>query len=208
MALKSIRSILILSFIAILLSTLIPTGDVQALSGRFRTRHLPFLDTFISQVENGQAEELRGVYIPEILAARVVQQSTENNEFVSPRQNIVTQFGLASRFGSTGLLAHNELAGESFSQLQERQRFYLIYGNGQISAFVITEILHYQALEPTSTSSNFVDLENGSLLTAPELFLKIYNRPGQVIFQTCIAAEGDRAWGRLFIIAEPDSDKP
>jgi hypothetical protein len=208
MALKYIRSILILSFIAFLFSTLTPTGDVQALSGRFRTGRLPLLDTFISQVENGQAEELRGVYIPEILAARVVQQPTENNEFVSPRQDIMTQFGLASRFGSTGLLAHNELAGESFSQLQKGQRSYLIYGNGQISAFVITEILYYQALEPTSTSSNFVDLENGDLLTAPELFLKIYNRPDQVIFQTCIAAEGNRAWGRLFVIAEPDSNKP
>jgi len=208
MALKSIRSILILSFIVILFSTLIPTGDVQALSGRLRTRHLPFLDTFISQVENGQAEELRGVYIPEILAARVVQQPIGNDEFVSPRQNIVTQFGLASQFGSTGLLAHSELAGESLSQLQEGQKFYLIYGNGQTSAFVITEILHYQALEPTNTSSNFVDLENGGLLTAPELFSKIYNRPGQVIFQTCISAEGNRAWGRLFIIAEPYSHKP
>jgi len=203
MALKSIRSILILSFIVILFSTLIPTGDVQALSGRVRARRMPLLDTFISQVENGQAEELRGVYIPEILAARVVQQPTENNEFVSPRQNILTQFGLASRFGSTGLLAHNELAGESISQLQEGQRFYLIYGNGQISAFVITEILHYQALEPTSTSSNFVDLENGGLLTASELFSRIYDRPGQVIFQTCISAEGNPAWGRLFVIAQP-----
>ena len=119
MALKSIRSILILSFIVILFSTLIPTGDVQALSGRLRTRHLPFLDTFISQVENGQAEELRGVYIPEILAARVVQQPIGNDEFVSPRQNILTQFGLASQFGSTGLLAHSELAGESLSQFLE-----------------------------------------------------------------------------------------
>lgn len=208
MALKSIRSILILSFILILFSTLIPAGDVQALSGHFRTRRLPLLDTFISQVENGQAEELRGVYIPEILAARVVQQPTGNNEFVSPRQNMVTQFGLASQFGSTGLLAHNELAGESLSLLREGQKFHLIYGNGQTVAFVVTEILNYQALEPTSTSSNFVDLENGGLLTASELFSKIYVRLGQVIFQTCISAEGNRSWGRLFVIAEPFSHKP
>jgi len=208
MALKSIRSILILSFIVILFSTLIPTGDVQALSSHFRTRRLPLLDTFVSQVKNGQANELRGVYIPEILASPVVQQPAGNNEFVSNRQNIVTQFGLASQFGSTGLLAHNDLAGEGLSLLREGQKFHLIYGNGQTVALVVTEILNYQALQPTSTSSNFVDLENGGLLTASELFLKIYNRPGQVIFQTCIAAEGNRAWGRLFVIAEPDSNKP
>ena len=208
MAPKSIRSILILSFILIIFSTLSPAGDVQALSGHFRTRRLPLLGTFISQVENGQAEELRGVYIPEILAARVVQQPTGNNEFVSPRQNMVTQFGLASQFGSTGLLAHNELAGESLSLLGEGQKFHLIYGNGQTVAFVVTELLNYQALEPTSTSSNFVDLENGGLLTASELFSKIYVRLGQVIFHTCISAEGNRSWGRLFVIAEPFSHKP
>ena len=207
MALKPIRSILILSFILILFSTLTPTGNVQALGNHFRTSPLPLLDTFVSQVKNGQTDELRGVYIPEILAARVVQQPTGNNEFVSPRQGIATQFGLASQLGATGLLAHNYLAGESFSLLEEGQKFYLIYGNGRTSAFVVTEILNYRALEPTSSSSDFVDLENGSLLTASELFSKVYNRPGQVIFQTCISNEGNPAWERLFVIAEPYSPK-
>ncbi len=208
MALKSIRSILTLSFILILFSTLIPTGSVQALSSHFRTSRLPLLDTFVSQVKNGQADELRGVYIPEVFAARVVQQPTGKNEFVSPRQGIATQFGLASQLGSTGLLAHNYLAGESFSLLKEGQKFYLIYGNGRTSAFVVKEILKYRALEPTSTSSDFVDLENSGLLTASELFSKIYDRPGQVIFQTCISVEGNRAGGRLFVIAGPYSNKP
>lgn len=208
MAFKSSRSIHIFSFILILVSTFIPTGSVQALSSHFRIRRLPLLDTFVSQVKNGQADELRGVYIPEILAARVVQQPTRNNEFVSPRQGIATQFGLASQFGSIGLLAHNYLAGESFSLLEEGQKFYLIYGNGQTSAFAVTEILHFQALAPTGTSSDFVDLENSGLLTTSELFAKVYNRPGQVIFQTCISAEGNRSWGRLFVIAEPYLPRP
>jgi len=208
MALKSIRSILTLSFTLILFSALIPTGSVQALSSHFRTSRLPLMDTFISQIKNGQADELRGVYIPEILAARVVQQPMGKNEFISPRQGIATQFGLASQLGSTGLLAHNYLAGESFSLLEEGQKFYLIYGNGRTSVFVVTEILNYRALKPTSTSSDFVDLENGGLMIASELFSKIYDRPGQVIFQTCISVEGNRAWGRLFVIAKPYSHKP
>jgi hypothetical protein len=208
MALKSIRSILTLSFLFILFSTLIPTRAVQALSSHFSTGRLPLLDAFVSQIKNGQADDLRGVYVPEILAARVVQQPMGKNEFVSPRQGIATQFGLASQFGSTGLLAHNYLAGESFSLLKEGQKFYLIYGSGRTSAFVVKEILKYRALEPTSTSSDFVDLENSDLLTASELFSKIYDRQGQVIFQTCIYAEGNRAWGRLFVIAEPYANKP
>src|SRR5688572_10073881 len=191
MAPKSIRSILILSFLITLFSALFPTGSVQARSSHFGTSHLPLLDVFVSQIQNGQADELRGIYIPEILAVRVVQQPTGNNEFVSPRQGIATQFGPASQLGSTGLLAHNYLAGENFYLLEEGQKFYLIYGDGRTSAFVVTEILIYQALEPASASSNFADLENSGLLTASELFSKIYNRPGQVIFQTCISAEGN-----------------
>ena len=207
MALKFIRSIPALGFIFIfiLLMTLIPMGSVRALNNHFSGESLPLLEVFVSQVRNGKAEELRGIYIPEILAARVVEQPTKDKEFISPRQNIVTQFGLASQFGSTGLLAHNYLAGESFFLLKENQKFYLIYGDGQISAFVVTKILHYKALEPTSTSSKFLGLENDDLITASELFSKIYNRRGEVVLQTCIAADESLIWGRLFVIAEPYS---
>lgn len=204
---KTIRQILALSFL-ILFLTLIPSGSVQALSSYFRSGRLPLLETFARQLQNGQADELRGIYIPELLAAPVVQQPVGRNEFVSPRQGIVTQFGLASQFGSTGLLAHNYLAGENFALLEEGRKFYLIYGDGRTATFVVTEIQYYQALEPTSPLSNFLDLGNGALLTTPEVFSKVYDRPGQVIFQTCISAEGDPAWGRLFAIAEPSSNEP
>src|SRR6266545_6474462 len=137
MALKSIRSIFITSFIAILCLTVIPSGNARALTGHFNAVDLPALDAFIKQVKNGQADQLRGIYIPDILAAPVVQQPKGNNGFVSPKQNIVTQFGLASQFGSTGLLAHNNLAGASLSQLETGQKIYLIYGDGQISTFVV-----------------------------------------------------------------------
>ncbi|HEU0297201.1 MAG TPA: hypothetical protein VFR47_30955, partial [Anaerolineales bacterium] len=166
--LKSIPSIRAFSALFILFMTFIPVNSVQALMSHSHGDSLPLLDVFVSQIKNGRSADLRGIYIPEILAARVVQQPIGNNEFVSPRQNVVTQFELASRAGSTGLLAHNYLAGESFSLLKEDQKFYLIYGDGQISAFVVTEILRYEALEPTSALSEFRDLENDDLLTASE----------------------------------------
>jgi hypothetical protein len=206
MALKSIRIIFASSFIFfILFATLIPTESAQALSSRFHSDSLPLLNTFVSEVKNGQSDQLRGIYIPEILAAPVVQQPDGNNEFVSPRQNIVTQFGLASQFGSIGLLAHNNLAGENFSLLEKGQTFYLIYGDGHVSAFIVTEILRYQALDPNSPSSKFISLNDDRLLTASELFTKVYNRQGQVILQTCISTGENLGWGRLFVIAEPYS---
>jgi len=72
-----------------------------------------------------------------------------------------------------------------------------------MSAFVVTEILRYQALDPNNTSSKFVDLETNRLLSARDLFAKVYKRRGQVIFQTCIAAGQEPSWGRLFIVSEP-----
>jgi hypothetical protein len=206
MARKFIRSISALSLIFILFTTLIPMGSVQALGDQFDGNSLPLLDEFVSQLRNGRAGELRGLYIPDILAAQIVQQPANNNEFVSPRQNTLTQFGLASQFGSTGLLAHNYLAGESFFVLKENQKFYLIYGDGQVSAFVVIEIMRYKALDPTSISSKFVELGNDDAMSASKLFSKVYDRNGTVILQTCIEADENLLWGRLFVIAEPYSD--
>jgi hypothetical protein len=172
------------------------------LSGPFDGEVLPSLEDFVRQVSNGQAGVLRGIYIPGILAATVVQQPTGMEDFVSPWQNVITQFGLASRFGSTGLLAHNYLAGEAFALLQEGQEIHLIDGSGTISTFTVTQIIRYQALE-TGTATRFLDLQSRTSITSAGLFAKIYSRPGQVVFQTCMQAGGDPTWGRLFVIATP-----
>src|SRR5688572_15833156 len=107
MALKSLRSILVVSFIVLLLGMLLPAETVRAFSASPQLGDLPDLLRFVEQVKNGQAGELRGLYVPELFAIPVVQQPVGDHEFISPRHNILTQFSLASRFGSTGLLAHN-----------------------------------------------------------------------------------------------------
>ena len=198
-----IRLFLTFAILITFLSALAPAVNVQALTNPFEQEGLPSQDDFIRQVSNGQAGELRGIYIPGILAAPVVQQPSGMGDFVSPWQNIVTQFSLASRLGSTGLLAHNYLAGEAFGLLQEGQEFALINGNGSISTFTVTEILRYQAVKSESTFTRFLDLESGTTIASADLFTRVYSRPGQVIFQTCIQAEGDLSWGRLFVIASP-----
>jgi hypothetical protein len=203
MTLRFSRSTQTIIFTLFFFLTSIPTGNVNAQSSYVYISNLPPLSTFVDEVWNGQAAELRGIYISDVLAAPIVQQPTGRNDFVSPWENTVTQFSLASRFGSTGLLAHNYLAGEGFADLEKGQKFYLIYGDGQISAFVVSEILAYQSLEPDNILSDFVDLENDNLLTAKEIFSKMYNRRGQVILQTCISSDDNPSWGRLFIIAKP-----
>jgi len=181
----------------------IPTREARALNLDPGDVVVPVLESFIEQIRNGQAGELRGIYIPGIIAASIVQQPSGMDAFISPWGNVVTQFGMASKVGSTGLLAHNYLAGRNFAMMLEGQKFFLVYGDGQISSFRVSEILRFQALQPYSTESTFSDLQNEVSLTTAELFMKVYSRPGQVVLQTCIEADGIASLGRLFVIAEP-----
>lgn len=203
MALRFDRTFFVFTLILMSVLISVPGGRVQAMTDDFNGESLPGMDTFVSQVRNGQAGELRGIYIAGILAAPIVQQPRGLEEFVSPWQNIVTQFGLASNHGSIGLLAHDYLAGKSFSMLQPGQEIHLVYGDGRVATFIVSEILHYQALEPDSTSSSFVNLDTRESQSYASLFSGIYHRPGQLVFQTCISTADHLAWGRLFVIAEP-----
>jgi hypothetical protein len=170
---------------------------------------VPPLEVFIEQVTNGESGVLRGVYVPGVLAGWVAPQPDDEPGFVSAAENTLTQFGLASRHGSTGLLAHNYLAGKSFFLMEKGQGFYLIYGDGRVETFIVTDLMHFKALDPGSVRSNFIDLDQGGILSASRLFTRIYDNPGQVILQTCIDANGNASWGRLFIIAEPfDASDP
>ncbi len=165
---------------------------------------LPSLEDFTAQVSNGQAGQLRGIYIPGILAAPVVQQPAGMDDFVSPWQNVITQFGLASRLGSTGLLAHNYLAGEAFGLLQEGQEIELIDGSGRISTFTVTEILRYQALDSDNTATRFLDLESQTSMHICRFIQQSLQPSGAGGFSDLYTGkDGDPSWGRLFVIASP-----
>jgi len=152
---------------------------------------------------NGEPDDLRGLYVPGVLADAIVDQPEGNPAYVSSEDGVVTRFALAEEYGTFGLLAHNYLAGEDFAGLDQGQLIVLIYGNGKTETYIVRQILRYQALSPRSVTSNFVDLQTDERLSASELFQRVYNRPGDVVLQTCIYADGDASWGRLFIIAVP-----
>jgi hypothetical protein len=164
---------------------------------------IPPLDLFVQSVLNGDPEDLRGLYVPDVLADEIVQQPNGMPAYVSSEPGEITRFSMAEEYGTFGLLAHNYLAGEAFSDLESRQVLYLVYGDGNIEKYSVRQVLRYQALSPHSVTSDFIDLETGERLSASKLFLKVFNRPGEVVLQTCIYADGDASWGRLFIIAVP-----
>src|SRR5689334_3445858 len=79
------------------------TGGQYSLTGD--TAGLPALNDFAAGLENGQAGQVVGVYVPEVLALKVVPQPASDTAYVSQGPNDVTWFGPASQFGTTGLLA-------------------------------------------------------------------------------------------------------
>ena len=164
---------------------------------------LPNFAEFSKAVQNGDANVLRGIYVPDVLAFPVVQQPTGNAGYVSSIDGELTQFAMPSQFGNAGILAHNNLSGRFFFDLAIGQEVRLVYGDGKVEYFVITQILKYQAFQPNSPYSDFRDLSNDEILTAEQLFRKVYQGDRHVTFQTCIAANGISTWGRIFVIAEP-----
>jgi len=168
------------------------------------TDSLPSLEDFAKTVRNGQRNTIVGIYVPGVLALPVGQQPKDNAGYVTRKSDQVTQFGLAGRYGTVGILAHNDLAGAEFSAIQVNQLAVVIYGDGHEDYYQVSEFQKYQALSPTSTFSDFINLDGSDeRLSASKLFTRVYGPGKRLVFQTCIEANGDSSWGRLFIIAKP-----
>jgi hypothetical protein len=168
--------------------------------------NLPAFADFSKTVQNGRAEDLRGVYVSNVLALPVVQQPSNNAGYVSIKDGEVTQFRMASQFGNVGLLAHNHLSGKLFPQITLGQEIQLVYGDGKVETFVVAEILQYQALQPNNPYSEFRNINDSKTITAEQMFKRVYFGDRHVTLQTCIAKDGSLSWGRLFIIAIPEAE--
>jgi hypothetical protein len=166
---------------------------------------LPALNDFVQSVMNGNANQVVGVYVPGTVALPIIQQPRNDANFVSRDPEIITQFDAASRFKTIGLLAHNYLAGTHFYNMRMDQVVIVVYGNGRLSYYRISEVQQFQALTPNSPQSDFLDLghPNSGTMSAGDLFNRMYTQGDRVVFQTCILANGDSSWGRMFVIATP-----
>lgn len=177
------------------------TGGLAA--GKASTSAIPTLEDFANSLKNGQAGQVVGLYVPQVLALQVVQQPAADPSYVSQEANVVTQFGLAAQYGTTGLLAHNYLSGALFFNLSSGEEVDIVYGDGAVRGYSILAIGRFQALNPSDPASSFIDLDDASQLSSTDLFYRMYGREDRVVLQTCIEANGDPSWGRLFVIAIP-----
>ena len=188
-------------FLLALTAFFINPRSVQAFGG-VRNALPDFPDSYHS-TQNGNGDILSGVYVSDVLELPVIQQPADSPYYVSNRNGEATQFSMASEYGNIGLLAHNTLSGKYFSKLAVGQQVRLMYGDGRVEYFVVEQVLHFQALQPESVSSSFKNLDKSEVLSSGEMFNRVYVGEHRLIFQTCIQAQGNVSWGRLFVIAVP-----
>ncbi len=187
------------AFLAILMGLFVPLETGAAIS----SLELPTFSKFVASVRTGQANVITGVYVPDLFADPVVPQPANNPGYVSETDGVLTRFGLAASHQIIGLLAHNNLAGASFSSLQVGQEIRVVYGDGQFSIFQVEKIARFQALQPNDLTSDFSDGMTSHVYSAGEIFNMFYTGNEHLTFQTCIAQGGEASWGRLFVTAIP-----
>ena len=161
------------------------------------------LNDFVETIKDGNRNEIRGIYAQDIFALKVVQQPNNNPNFVSTNEGETTQFSLAQKYNTLGFLAHNFASGRFFSDLNLGDVVQVIYGDGRVEKFQISQIYQFQALQPDSPKSQFVDLQSGEKFSPTRLFEKVYTGNRHLTLQTCIQKDGVDSWGRLFLLATP-----
>ena len=100
-------------------------------------------------------------------------------------------------------MAHSQLAGDLFSQLNPHQSIILIYGDGQKAHYRVNHLEAYQAAEPIDPYSEFISMQDGSRWSSQALFFHIYASGPDLVMQTCFEQDGQGTGGRLFVIAHP-----
>ena len=161
------------------------------------------LQELLNSVLDGQSDVIKGLYVKGGLALEVIQQPSGQPAYVSSTDDAITEFSMARKYGVIGMLAHNYLAGSFFYEIKIGDIVNIVYGDGEVNKYLVTDIQSYQALQPTSPHSQFLDMSTNEKLSATQLFYKVYTGNPHLTLQTCIQEGSVDSWGRLFIIAEP-----
>jgi len=148
-------------------------------------------------------EDVNGIYLGQDRFMRVINQPQGRPEYVSNVTGTVTNFQLASRYGNIGLIAHNYLSGRHFTELKLGDPVFIMDGFGKRWIYRVAGIRRYQALNPRSPYSNFIDLDTNEECSVNEVFRRVYGGSHHLVLQTCIKKGNLEEWGRLFVIAEP-----
>ncbi len=104
----------------------------------------------------------------------IVDQPSGKAAYVSEKSDVLTNFQLPLKYGNYGFIAHNYLAGKEFSELRIGDILTAEDKQGTTRKYRITRIEKFQARDPKSPRSKFVDLSSNKTLTADEVFKRVY----------------------------------
>jgi len=147
--------------------------------------------------------QVSGIYFGKDRFLKVVNQPAGHPEYVSDISEAATNFQLAEKFGNIGLVAHNYLGGRHFHDINVGDDIYVMDGHGNKRTYTVKEMLQFQAVNPRSTRSNFIDIETNTVSTASDVFKRVYKGNHHLVLQTCIKKGKNEEWGRKFIMAFP-----
>ena len=181
-----------------------PTAIFQVTQTAQAEQQLRIFDQFVADMKNGNGNQVTGIYVENVMALQVVQQPSGNAGFVSTIDETATYFLYPwQKAGNHGLLAHNYLAGRYFFNVGYGDIITLVFGDGYYQDFEVTQIKEYQALQPDSPYSTFIDLATGEQKNVNTVFIEVYMGAFHTTLQTCIANGGEGEWGRHFTLAPP-----
>jgi len=143
------------------------------------------------------------VSVSGLFSLPIMQQPDNNPIYVANKSNILTQFERANQNGVTGLLAHNFLSGKEFSKLKIGQEISITYTDHIVRNYRVSNIYHYQKLDPSDLFSDLIDLGSGREFSTNEVFNQFYRGRHHVTLQTCLEENGRLDWGLLFVVALP-----
>jgi hypothetical protein len=182
----------------------VPAGDLPELKSEFPS----FLE-FRDNLRIDAPDRIVGVYVPGVLALKIVYQPAAQPNYVSATPGTATLFSSAERRGTIGLLAHNYSSGSDFFALQPDQSVLILYGDGGYEKYRILVVEQYQAVSPHSPYSDFIPLDaSDKELTAHTLFYEMYGGENPLVFQTCLERDNEPSWGRHFVVAVQYEEHP
>lgn len=164
------------------------------------------LAAFVESVRNQKQGTVAGIYAPGLFAMPVTGQPSGDESFISEEDYVLTQYATPAQYGVIAVLAHNYLnSGKLLAQLSPTQEVYVVFGEGKVAGYAVSAVQYYHALSPHDTRSDFRDLNGpgGEVLTYDQLFTRVYTQKDKLVFQTCLEANGEISWGRIFILADP-----
>jgi len=192
-------------------NVLTPTNELQPVAfatPQVANHPVSLLDTFIRQVSDGQGGVVKGLFVDGVMAVRVIQQPQGNAAFISVEDQTATQFQSATPFNVVGLLAHNFLAGRDFFRIKIGQDLILVYGDGKLQHYRVSEIGNFQRLTLSDLRSDFLELSNNQRWTTDQVFSRYYQKPNRLTLQTCIEHDGVWDWGVRFVTADLSQTTP